>query len=123
MQVQRIQSNNYNTSYKAKLTLSGFTNDIQPSEIQKLKEIAADIGTPKDSIDLSLSVPKITERYHRRSCGYFIAHRDIRATANINNKIVDDNTPIGYCESYCKDSKVLTVNTIKDYLNNLLSKQ
>jgi len=122
MQVQRIQNNNYNTSYKAKLTLSGFTNDIQPSEIQKFKEIAAGIGTKNDNINLSLSIPKITERYHRRSCSYFIAHRDIRATANINNNIVDNNEPIGYCKTHCTDNKSLTVNTIKDYLNSFLSK-
>lgn len=122
MQIQKIENNNYNTSYKAKLSLSGFTNDIPISEIQKLKETASKIGTEKDSIHLHLSVPKLTERYKRRSCNYYIAHRDIRATSNIDNKVVDDNAAIGYCKSRCQDAKILTIDTIKDYLNSFLLK-
>ena len=118
MQVQSVQNNNYNTNFKAKLTLSGFTDDLPHFEIQKLKEKALSIGTIKDRIDLYLSVPKFAERYHGRSCRYFISHRDIRVTTNIDNKLVDDNTHIGYSRAYCCNSKSLTIDAINDYLDN-----
>ncbi len=118
MQVQRIQNNNYNINFNAKLTLSGFINDIPYFEIEKLKEKALSIGTTKDRIDFHLSVPKISERYHGRSCKYFISHRDIRVTTNIDNKLVDNNTPIGYSRNYNCNSKSLTIDAINDYLDN-----
>ena len=119
MQIQRIQDNNYNTGFKAKLSLSGYIDDIALSEIEKLKTKALSIGTAKDSINLHLMVPKASDvrRGGKSICP--VAWRDINATTNINNEIVHCNEPIGYIAEYKTSHLSLTLNTIKKYLDSL----
>lgn len=116
MQVQKIQNNNYNTNFKAKLALSGYDDDIPYKELQRLVHKALSVGSKKDSIHISLSKPKV---FGSNEATPF-AVRDIEATAIINNKIVHDDEPIGYFIKGRTDNLQLTINTIRDYLDFLI---
>lgn len=118
MQVQKIQNNNYNPHFQAKLKLSGFTDDIPYHRIQQLKQKALSVGTKKDSINLLLSEPKV---YDGEIFATPFAKRNIEATTIINNELVHDKEPIGYFIKGRTDNLVLTINTIRDYFDFLIT--
>ena len=117
MKVQRIQNNNYNPNFQAKLNLLGFTDDIPYHRIQQLKQKALSVGTMKDSINLLLSEPKV----YGESFATPFARRNIEATTIINNELVHDKEPIGYFIKGRTDNLSLTINTIRDYLDFLIT--
>ena len=116
MQVQKISNNNYNTTFKAKLKLKGFTDDIPYAWIQRLNAEALRDGTKKDCISLSLSEPKVYGAYFATP----FARRYIEATTFINGKLVHDKEPVGYFTKGQTDNQSLTINAICDYLDSLI---
>ena len=57
MQIQRIQNNNYNTNFSAKLEVKPIKGMITNEEIMKLQEKAKNIGNPDSLIYIILHKP------------------------------------------------------------------
>ena len=102
MQVQRIQNNNYNTSFNARLKLEGHADDIHEvlgKTVKIWEERAKSIGTDKDLITIKFDKPR-TYKGHNSEMGenydWEDSSRNIFASAKINGKTLRDNKYIGY---------------------------
>ena len=98
MRVQKIQ-NNYNTSFCAKLKLSGFISDIKNETRQLWAKKAKDIGNDNDIITLHFGT-FMKERGDVYKNGKFYpwtaSFRAIYGSAQIDGEMVCKNKYIGY---------------------------
>ena len=125
MQVQRIQNNNYNTSFNARLKLHGHTDDIYEVLGKTVKigeERAKSIGTDKDLITIKFGEPK-TYKGHNSEMGenydWENSSRNIYASAKINGMTLRDNKYIGYYVNNKPHDFNYIEENVSDFLDRL----
>ena len=126
MQVQKINNNGYNTSFGAKLIISGFTDDIGKHTRKLWREKAKQIGSDKDVIKLKFSKRKEHSDSYAEMGEHFAwttKSRDIFATAKINGTTLYDKKDIGYSTSADVNTYNLVNKNVQEFLNKLIGKK
>ena len=99
MQIQRIQNNNYNTNFNARLQLTGVIEDIGKETRQLWEKKAQSIGNDKDLITLHFGT-FMTERgdiyKNKQFYPWMASIRAIYASVIMNGKNIHENKYIGY---------------------------
>ena len=87
MQVQRIQNNNYNTNFGAKLQLRGAVEDLPKELIKEFEIFTKSIGKNNDIVDIDIGrVSEITQTWsemgHRMETTDYIRRHNVASYVN-----------------------------------------
>lgn len=138
MQVQRLQNNNYNTSFSAKLKWADHIGNklVSPEMMQKYETVADKIGTDRDIINVELW-EDLSPIYDRRFTSYMLNGKVIKQFSCMeDNEYIENLKKINHVKNIkkgclnnlfmgltilCDDKKVLQARITK-YLTEALNK-
>lgn len=125
MQIQRIQNNNYNTNFGAKLQIQGAVKDLPQELIKEFETFTKSIGKDTDivNIDIGKKYEYTTiwaEMAHH--CAVYNYYRDHNIASYINGELAQHRITSNANGHYERDIKNLRGKII-GYLETLILKK